>query len=63
MVVFALDELDWGTDVFVADLPAGARRLRRPAGGYRYTVVDGTVVQDGGELAGARPGTVLRPGR
>ena len=63
VVVFALDELDWGTDVFVADLPAGARRLRRPAGGYRYTVVDGTVVQDGGELTGARPGTVLRPGR
>ena len=62
LVVFNLNELDWATDVFVADLPAGARRLRRPAGGYRYTVVDGTVVQSDGELTGARPGSVLRPG-
>jgi N-acyl-D-aspartate/D-glutamate deacylase len=62
LVVFNLDELDWATDVFVADLPAGARRLRRPTGGYRYTVVDGTVVQSDGELTGARPGSVLRPG-
>ena len=60
LVVFSLDELDWAADVFVADLPEGARRLRRPAGGYRYTVVGGTVVAAGGELTGARPGTVLR---
>ena len=63
LVVFGLDELDWAADVFVADLPEGARRLRRPPGGYRYTAVGGTVVQAGGELTGARPGTVLRPGR
>jgi N-acyl-D-aspartate/D-glutamate deacylase len=62
LVVFGLDELDWATDVFVSDLPRGARRLRRPAGGYRYTVVGGTVVQEAGQLTGARPGTVLRPG-
>ena len=63
LVVFGLDELDWATDVFVSDLPQGARRLRRPAGGYRYTVVGGTVVQEAGQLTGARPGRVLRPGR
>ena len=63
LVVFRLDELDWATDVFVSDLPQGARRLRRPAGGYRYTVVGGTIVQEAGQLTGARPGTVLRPGR
>jgi N-acyl-D-aspartate/D-glutamate deacylase len=63
LVVFGLDELDWAADVFVADLPEGARRLRRPPGGYRYTAVSGTVVQAGGELTGARPGAVLRPGR
>jgi N-acyl-D-aspartate/D-glutamate deacylase len=62
LVVFGLDELDWAADVFVSDLPEGARRLRRPAGGYRYTVVGGTVVQQDGELTGARPGRVLRPG-
>src|SRR5712691_1687067 len=61
LAVFALDELDWADDVFVTDLPEGARRLRRPAGGYRYTVVAGAVVQQDGELTGARPGTVLRP--
>jgi N-acyl-D-amino-acid deacylase len=63
LVVFGLDELDWAADVFVTDLPAGARRLRRPAGGYRYTVVGGNLVQANGELTGARPGRVLRPGR
>jgi len=63
LAVFALDELDWAPDVFATDLPEGARRLRRPAGGYRYTVVGGTVVQAGGELTGARPGRLLRPGR
>jgi hypothetical protein len=47
----------------IADLPAGARWLRRPAGGYRYTVVDGTVVRADGELTSARPGSLLRPGR
>ena len=62
LAVFGLDELDWAADVFATDLPEGARRLRRPAGGYRYTVVGGTVVQQDGELTGARPGRVLRPG-
>ena len=61
LVVFSLDELDWAADVFATDLPEGARRLRLLAG-YRYTVVGGTVVQQDGELTGARPGRVLRPG-
>ena len=34
VTIFALDELDWQTDVFVDDLPLGASRLRRPPGGY-----------------------------
>ena len=60
---FLDDCLAAGVDgLIVVDLPAGARRLRRPAGGYRYTVTGGTVVQAGGELTGARPGAVLRPG-
>ncbi len=63
LVVFALDELDWQRDVFVSDLPTGASRLRRPAGGYRATIVAGTVVQEHGTLTGARPGTLLRAGR
>ncbi len=63
VAVFALDELGWQTDVFVDDLPTGASRLRRPAGGYRQTIVGGTVVQEAGELTGARPGRLLRAGR
>jgi len=62
LTVFALDELDWADDVFVDDLPRGARRLRRPAGGYRYTVAGGEVTQEDGTLTGARPAGVLRVG-
>lgn len=57
--VFALDELHWDEDVFVADLPDGALRLRRPEGGFRATIVNGVAVQRDGELTGALPGRVL----
>ena len=63
VTIFALDELDWKDDVFVDDLPLGASRLRRPPGGFRQTIVAGTVVQEAGELTGARPGRLLRAGR
>jgi N-acyl-D-aspartate/D-glutamate deacylase len=46
----------------VDDLPTGARRLRRPPGGYRATIAAGVATQLGGELTGARPGRVLRRG-
>ena len=59
LTVFALDELHWDADVFVDDLPGGARRLRRPEGGYRYTVANGAVTQEGGTLTGATPAGVL----
>jgi N-acyl-D-aspartate/D-glutamate deacylase len=59
LVVFALDELHYDTDVFTADLPGGGSRLRRPAGGYRATFVDGVAVQLDGAMTGALPGRVL----
>ena len=59
LTVFALDELHWDDDVFVDDLPGGARRLRRPPGGYRYTLANGEVTQEGGVLTDARPAGVL----
>ncbi|SNQ46815.1 Amidohydrolase 3 [Frankia canadensis] len=62
LTVFALDELRWDSDVFVDDLPAGGARLRRPEGGYRYTVVAGEVVQEAGTLTGARPGGFIDGG-
>jgi N-acyl-D-aspartate/D-glutamate deacylase len=37
--------------------------MRRPAGGYRYTIIDGTVVQEAGQLTGAYPGDFLDAGR
>jgi N-acyl-D-amino-acid deacylase len=57
--VFALDELTYGGDEFVHDLPQGGARLRRPTGGYRTTLLGGTVVQEGGERTGALPGRVI----
>ena len=59
LVLFALDELHWDDDEFVADMPGGAKRFRRPEGGYRATVVDGVIVQRDGVLTGALPGRVL----
>ncbi len=60
LVVFDLDELRWEPDVMVDDLPGGASRLRRPPGGYRWTVVAGTATQEGGQVTPHRPGRVLR---
>jgi N-acyl-D-aspartate/D-glutamate deacylase len=59
LTVFALDELHWDDDVFVHDLPGGSPRLRRPPGGYRYTLANGEVTQEDGILTDARPATVL----
>jgi N-acyl-D-aspartate/D-glutamate deacylase len=59
LAVFALDELRYEDDDFVADLPGGGQRLRRPQGGYRATLVDGVAVQVGGTLTGALPGRVI----
>ena len=59
LTVFALDELHWDDDVFVDDLPGGGSRLRRPPGGYRYTLANGEVTQEDGVLTDARPAGVL----
>jgi N-acyl-D-amino-acid deacylase len=59
LVVFSLDELHYDVDVFVADLPKGGKRMRRPEGGYRATFVDGVAVQRDGKLTGALPGRVI----
>jgi N-acyl-D-aspartate/D-glutamate deacylase len=58
--VFALDELAWEPETFVTDLPEGARRLRRPSGGYRTTLLGGVPTHEAGVPTGARPGRLLR---
>src|SRR3954468_9036112 len=60
--VFALDELTYGDDEFVHDLPGGGARLRRPTGNYRDTVGAATLVQENGKATGALPGQVIRAG-
>jgi N-acyl-D-amino-acid deacylase len=62
VVVFALDELVYAPDQFVDDLPGGAPRLTRPAGGYRVTAVGGVVTQEDGVATGARPAGPLDAG-
>jgi N-acyl-D-aspartate/D-glutamate deacylase len=48
--------------VMQRDLPAGGRRLVQRADGYLATLVNGTVIAEGGELTGARPGHLVRMG-
>ncbi len=63
LVVFALEDLDAGTEVRRDDLPGGAWRYGRTPGGYRATVVAGTPTWLDGTPTGARPGGMLpRPG-
>jgi N-acyl-D-amino-acid deacylase len=63
LAIFALDELHYDHDLFVHDLPGGAPRLTRPPGGFRFTVVSGTVVQADGVATGARPAGPVHAGR
>jgi N-acyl-D-aspartate/D-glutamate deacylase len=60
LVIFDLDELSWHRDEMIEDLPEGGSRLRRPAGGYRATVVSGVATQIDGKLTSALPAHVLR---
>src|SRR5262245_52844633 len=45
------------------DLPGGGRRLVMPAQGVQYTVVNGSVLYEGGKHSGALPGHVLSSGQ
>jgi len=47
----------------VNDLPGGGKRLVMPAQGVQYTIVNGSVLYDGGKHTGALPGHVLRSGQ
>ena len=45
---------------FVADLPAGGKRMLQRATGYRHTFVAGVEVASDGESTGATPGRLVR---
>lgn len=55
ITIFALDELDYGAEKPVADMPGGISRLTREPGGYRYTIVSGEIVQQDGKATGKLP--------
>jgi N-acyl-D-amino-acid deacylase len=54
VTVFDIDELHWSEPTIEADLPGGGTRLRRPEGGYRYTIANGVMTQEQGILTGGR---------
>lgn len=62
VVVFSLDELDYGGQKLSHDVPGGRSRLTRDPGGYRYTIVNGVVVQEHGKATGALPARWLAKG-
>jgi len=55
-----LDAMALHAPEMVFDLPAGGRRLVQRADGYVATLVAGEVIQERGELTGARPGRLVR---
>jgi N-acyl-D-aspartate/D-glutamate deacylase len=59
LVIFDLAELQWLPDTLVRDVPGNIARLRRPPGGYRYTIVGGEIVQANGRSIDALPGCFL----
>jgi len=60
VVVFDPDRIAPSMPEVVNDLPAGARRLRQKAEGFRASIVNGQVSLRDGEPTGAFPGRVLR---
>ena len=60
VIVFDPDRVAPDMPEVVNDLPAGARRLRQKASGFRASIVNGQVVLREGEHTGAYPGRVLR---
>lgn len=57
--VLDLDGLYLHTPEMLADFPLGAQRFTQRAGGYDYTLVNGTVLVDHDELTDDRPGRLV----
>ena len=62
LTVFELENLRWDAPEAANNFPGGSKRYRRPAGGYRATVVNGVLTQADGKMTGNLPGQWL-PGK
>jgi N-acyl-D-aspartate/D-glutamate deacylase len=60
--VIDVDSLELPAPMFVHDLPLGGGRYVQGSRGYDYTLVNGTIVVNHGQLTGAPPGRVLAHG-
>ena len=61
--VIDLDDLRLYAPRVARDLPAGGKRLRQRADGYRLTMVSGEITYRDGEPTGALPGRLVRGAR
>lgn len=59
--VIELDGLRLHTPQLATDFPLGAKRYVQQADGYDYTLVNGQVLVERGQLTGARPGRLVTP--
>ena len=60
VVIFDPDTVGAGYPEIVADLPAGAKRLKQTANGMLSTIVNGEVLLSNNIHSGALPGRLLR---
>ncbi|MBJ22599.1 MAG: amidohydrolase family protein [bacterium] len=63
VVVFDPEEVGLGETYTKYDLPGGAGRLYADAKGIEHVFANGIEIVRDGQDTGARPGTILRPGR
>jgi N-acyl-D-aspartate/D-glutamate deacylase len=60
IVIFDPDTVRPLPESIVHDFPAGGWRVKEPAAGIHYTIVNGEVLMEDGKHSGALPGRVLR---
>jgi len=60
VTIFELSKVRACEAEWVQDYPAGTKRLIQRSEGINYTIVNGEVIYEDGELTGALPGAVIR---
>ncbi len=60
IAIFDPDTVKCGQETVVHDFPAGGWRIKEPAEGVHYTIVNGQVLLEEGRHTGALPGRVMR---